>query len=178
MSGVRESKRGGYAGQTLIEVALVLPLLLAMVLGSIEFGRYAYLSILVGDAAHAGALYGAQNGINAANAPGIIAAADSDYANNGQSVSTLTVTTWQGCGCDSGGTYTQLASTAPPNNSASCTATYINPATACGGSSTSQTKWVATVSVQATATFQSIFKYPWIPNSITVSRTATIRVDQ
>lgn len=168
----------GQSGQSLIELALVTPLLIAMVLGAIEIGRYAYLSILVADAAHAGALYGAQNNGTAADTAGITKAADNDYQNNGQPVSTLAVTSWQSCGCDAGGTYTQLATTQPPNNAAACTTTYVNPTTACGTTSIEQTEWTVVVHVQATATYQALFNYPWIPSSLTISRTATIRVQQ
>ena len=53
----RQSERG----QSLLEVALALPILLLLLLGIIEVGRYAQLAILVSDAARAGAIYGAQS---------------------------------------------------------------------------------------------------------------------
>jgi Flp pilus assembly protein TadG len=168
----------GQSGQSLLELALVTPLLLAMVLGAIEIGRYAFLSILVADAAHAGALYGAQNNGTAADTTGITKAADNDYQNNGQSVSTLTVTSWQSCGCDSGGTYTEIANSKSPNNSAACTTTYVDPTTACGTTGAEQSEWTVVVYVEATATYQALFNYPWIPKSITITRTVEMRVEQ
>ena len=42
------------SGQALVEMAFVVPLLLLLALGVIEVGRYAYISILVGNAARAG----------------------------------------------------------------------------------------------------------------------------
>ena len=48
------------SGQSLIELALLTPLLLALILGVVEMGRYTYLSILLGNAAEAGAAYGAE----------------------------------------------------------------------------------------------------------------------
>jgi hypothetical protein len=36
--------------------------------------------------------------------------------------------------------------------------------------------WVVMVSVKAAGTFTSLFKYPGIPGSITVTQTATMRV--
>lgn len=45
----------------MLEMAIALPILLLLLLGVIEVGRYAQLAILVADAARAGALYGAQN---------------------------------------------------------------------------------------------------------------------
>lgn len=158
------------SGQSLVEVALVTPLLLAMLLGAIELGRYAYLSILVGNAAHAGAMYGAQGHLQAADTAGIQLAADNDFQNNGQLVSTLTVTSYDSCGCDNGGTITYQGQT-----TLACT-TSGNAAldTTCGGNSAAN--YVVMVSVTATAKFQTIFGYPWIPSPITVSRTSTMRV--
>ncbi len=193
LRSVRVGKtRREQAGQSLVEVALLTPLLLAMVLGSIELGRYAYLSILVGNAAHSGALYGAQNNLSAANAAGICQAAENDYqsgevpatcTNAGTSPATtvticpsgstctasnLSVSSTDGCGCDVAGTYAQQGST-----TLACSTANIDPTTAC----TNQSEWVVTVSVTATATFRSLFNYPWIPSTLTVSRTATMRVE-
>lgn len=188
--GVRRTRRK-QAGQSLVELALLTPLLLAMVLGSIEFGRYAYLSILVGNAAHSGALYGSQTNLTAANVGGICAAAENDYrsgqvpatcTNAGTSPATtvsicptgstctasnLSVSATDGCGCDVAGTYTQLGAT-----TYACSTASIDPTSAC----TDQSEWVVTVSVTASATFQSLFDYPWIPRTLTVTRTATMRV--
>jgi len=59
------SLRVGHAskqcGQAMLELALVLPVLLLLTIGLIEFGRVAYYSIEVSDAARAGAQYGAQS---------------------------------------------------------------------------------------------------------------------
>jgi Flp pilus assembly protein TadG len=91
------------SGQSLFEVALMLPLLLLLALGVIELGRFAYIGILVGNAAHAGAFYGAH--VNSAlNAAGIQQAAANDFASNGQPAAALTVTSHAECGCDSAGT--------------------------------------------------------------------------
>jgi Flp pilus assembly protein TadG len=151
------------SGQALLEVALVTPLILALALGVIELGRYAYVAILVGNAARAGAAYGAQALPYSVDTTGIQTAADNDFRNNGQSVSALTVTSSATCGCDSSGTIT----------SAGCT-TKVNPTagTCVAG------HWVVMVSVEAKGTFNSLFNYPGIPKSITVDRTATMRVAQ
>lgn len=157
-------------GQALVELALLTPLLLALALGVIELGRYAYIAILVGNAAHAGATYGAQSAATAADSNGIETAADNDFGGNGQDVAQLTVEggfsrgSYVSCGCDRNGTIsrqTTACSTAANPNAGTCT----------GGS-----HWVVTVSVDASGTFQSLFKYPGIPRNITVDRTATMRV--
>ena len=72
------------SGQALLEVAVLTPLLLLMLLGVVEMGRYAYISILVGNAARAGAAYGAQSLPQSVDTAGIQTAADNDFQNNGQ----------------------------------------------------------------------------------------------
>jgi Flp pilus assembly protein TadG len=156
-------------GQSLLEVALVTPLLLALLVGTIEFGRFAYLGILVTNAARAGAAYGAQSLPQSVDATAIQTAAINDFQNNGPSNGTLTINggapdgTYVSCGCDSGGTVTSaICSTTPNPTAGTCASGH----------------WVVMVSVKATATFSSLFTYPGIPKSITVIKTATMRVTE
>jgi len=157
------------SGQALVEMALVVPMLLLLVLGVIEIGRYAYIAILVGNAARAGADYGAQSNAQSADTTGIQNAAYYDFSGgttnsssaNGLSRSTLTVTSVVSCGCDSGGAIT----------SAGCTTTTNPTAGSCATGN-----WVVYVSVTASGTFNSLFSYPGIPASLTVSRTAIVPV--
>jgi Flp pilus assembly protein TadG len=144
------------SGQSLVEFALMLPLLLLLLIGVIEIGRYAYIAILVGNAARAGAAYGSQTHITAADQTGIIAAADNDFQNNGQNVSTLNVTKTYACGCDNAGTISVT----------DCTS---------GICPTGQNK-VVSLQVTASFMFSSLFNYPGIPSPITVARTATMRI--
>ena len=163
----RKSRLRSQRGQSLIEVALLTPLLLSLMVGTIEMGRYAYLSILVGNAARAGAAYGSQSLALSVDGTGIQTAATNDFQNNGPSSAVLTVSggapdgTYVSCGCDSGGTIT--AATCSPK---------VNPNAGICASG----HWVVMVSVQAQATFSSLFKYPGIPASLTVTETATMRV--
>ena len=145
--------------QSLVELALLTPILLLLVIGIVEMGRFAYLSILVGNSASAGAVYGAQNLADSADTTGISDAATHDFQ-NGQSLTGLTITSSDVCGCDSGGATT----------TASCT----------GGSAgtCASGHWVVSVQVVATGTFNSLFRYPGIPRSLTVTRTVTMRVNQ
>src|SRR5438477_12753384 len=55
---VRQRCRGGAAA---MEFALMAPVLVTMVLGCVDFGRFAYNYIAVTNAARAGAAYGAMN---------------------------------------------------------------------------------------------------------------------
>jgi Flp pilus assembly protein TadG len=166
-SRIQTSQAGGIlrsqSGQSLVEVALLTPVLLALLIGGIELGRYAYIAILIGNAARAGAGYGAQSLVQSVDTTGIKAAADNDFQSNGQNVSKLTVTSSTSCGCDNGGTTTSAVCTTTANASAgTCAAGH----------------WVVTVSVTASGTFNSLFSYPGIPTSIALSKTSTMRVDQ
>lgn len=164
-------KQGQQSGQALVELAFILPVLLLLALGVIEIGRYAYISILVGNAAHAGAMYGSMGASQANDSTGIQNAALFDFAGatsgtttktNGQVAGNLTVTSVQSCGCDAAGSIT----TAVCDKAANPTA----------GTCPSSSHWVVAVSVTASGTFNSLFNYPGIPSSINVSRTSTLRV--
>jgi len=148
--------RRSESGQSLIEVALLLPFLVLMMLGVIELGRYAYIGILVGNAARAGAAYGIESLPQSVDTVNISLAAQNDFQNNGQSG--LTVTSSVSCGCDSGGSVTSSA------------------CTGAGSGSCASGHWVVIVSVTASGTFNSLFNYPGITSSITISRTSSMRV--
>jgi Flp pilus assembly protein TadG len=160
---------GLQSGQALVELAIMLPVLLLLALGVIELGRYAYIGILVGNAARAGAAYGAQSHAQATCAApfpcGIQTAANNDFQSNGQPVSKLTVDATFSCGCDSGGTINPP----PSGTNAYC---FVVGATSCAGGG----HFVEVVSVTAHGTFDGLFNYPGIPSSITISRLAQMRV--
>ena len=149
------------SGQSLVELALLAPILVLLVIGVVEMGRYAYLSIVLGNSAEAGALYGGQSLALSVDTTGIQTAADNDFQNNGQPVGNLTVTSSTACGCDSGGSVTSAA---------------------CNGTLTAGTcttgHWVVMVNVTAQATFTALTKFPGIPQSLTITRTVSMRVKQ
>jgi len=148
------------SGQSLLEVALMLPFFLLLLLGVIEIGRYAYIGILVGNAARAGAAYGVQSNAQSVDTVGITNAAINDFMSNGQG-SSLTVTSAVTCGCDSSGTVTTAGCTPATNPTAgTCAAGH----------------WVVILTVTASGTFNSLFNYPGIPASVSVSRAAAMRV--
>ena len=148
------------SGQSLVELALLTPLLLLLLIGTVEMGRYAYIDILVANAARAGAAYGAESLPQSVDTAGIQAAANNDFQNNGITA-TLNVTSSVSCGCDSSGTFTAAVS---------CTG--VGAGTCVTG------HWVVVVSVTASGTFTSMFKFPGIPGSLTMSHTAKERVVQ
>ena len=148
-AGLRLSRRiRRESGQSLLELALVAPMLLMLLVGIIEIGRFAYYSILVANAARAGAQYGAQNLATAADSAGITVAAQQDGPTG------LDVAPTQLCGCD--GNNLNTCSTTPPT---------------CANN-----HYLVYVQVKTTGTFDHLFNFPGIPNSIT--STEKMRVGQ
>lgn len=148
--GVRGGRSGSWQrGQTVLEMALMLPLLLLLLVGVIEIGRYAYFDILISNAARAGAQYGAQSVIHAFDSAGIKNAAHDD------GLAAMTITPTQQCSC-------------------SPTATPVD----CGGNGIGCAQTLVYVQVQATDTYNSLFSYPGIPRSMTLSSTVKMRVSQ
>jgi Flp pilus assembly protein TadG len=155
------------SGQSLLELALLTPILLILVIGLAEMGRFAYFDILVGNAARAGAAWGAQSLPTSADAADISTAAQTDFK-NGAGLAGLTVTSSNVCGCDNGGTFTAAAA-----------------CSGAGAGTCATGHWVVLVKVTASGTFSPIFTYPAgglfgflnIP-SLTLSSTATERVAQ
>ena len=134
-------------GQTLVEMALVIPMLLLLLLGIIEIGRYAELSILVANAARAGVQYGAQNLATAGDFNGIELAAKND----GDNVPGLTVQMPViQCGC---------SGQASPG--ATCPA-------ACGAPGSA----LVYVQVKTNGNFNALFGFPGIPATIVVNGSA------
>ena len=93
------------SGSALAEIALVLPLLVLVLIGLIEVGRFGSYTILVGNAARAGVQYGAQNTVTAFDLTGMQNHAKSD----GQNITGLTATASSFCQCSDGTASTCLA---------------------------------------------------------------------
>jgi Flp pilus assembly protein TadG len=97
------------SGGSLVELALVLPILLLLLLGTADFSRACYLGIEVSRAAQSGALYGSRNPSDVA---GMKAAAVLDAPDvPGFTTSNVIVTT--GCECSDGSSASQNCSTKP-----------------------------------------------------------------
>ncbi len=159
------AKRFSQSGQSLVEVALVAPLLLALAIGAVEMGRFAYLGIKVGNAARAGAAYGSQSLPLSVNTTGICDAASLDFEGDTNACTAggqITVTSSASCGCDSGGTITSQ----------------VCNGTTTAGTCTGGANWVVMLTVNASGTFDSLFRFPGVPRTITISRSSTMRVIQ
>lgn len=140
------------SGSSLIEAAVLAPVLLLLLLGAADFGRGYYLAEEVAGAAHSGAEYAIQNPGNFSNnATGIETAAKDDAPD----VPDLHVATptW-GCECSDGTSYSASCASVP----SSCT-----------------TNWVYKITVTASAGYTPLFPWPGIPTSIALSSSATMR---
>ena len=84
--------------QSLVELALVVPLFLLLLLGSAEFARFAWAAVLTSNAARAGASFGAHSPENSVNTDGIKLAAAADSVN----LTGLTTIPGLSCTCSNG----------------------------------------------------------------------------
>lgn len=139
------------AGQALVETAIILPVLLLMMLAAVEMGRAAYTDIVVVGAAHAGALYGAQNNANAANDAGMEQAAKND----GAEVNGLTAVATHVCACSSG-------ASAPDCSLSDCVGSRL----------------LEYVQVKTSAVFTPMCSYPGLPAAMTLHGQAVVAVSR
>jgi hypothetical protein len=95
----------------------MLPLFLFLLVGSAEFARFAWASVLTSNAARAGATYGALSVINAQNLGQIQTVAANDSVN----LTGLTTTRTLSCACSNGTSIPDCS-----NAASVCTATVLN----------------------------------------------------
>lgn len=137
----------GDRGSSLVELALVTPVLLTILIGAVDIGRMYFMSIEVAGAADAGALYGVQSVSDATGIQAIVLADAPDATN-------LTAVSIYGCEC-ADGTSSSIACASAP----SCTGNNL----------------VYWVNVTATATFTPLVPWPGIPSSVTIRNTSQMR---
>jgi len=148
---------GGDAGQAIVELALLLPFFLLLIVGTAEFGRLAYASIEVGNAANAGAHYGAQSHVTASDIAGMRTAAINDAAD-------ITA---------------GLTATPAPKHMCSCSNVAGAPATAtCSTTCSSPGILLEYVQVNTSATVNPLIHYPGLPTTFTLKGQAIMRVEQ
>lgn len=136
-------------GSSLIELALMLPLLLLLLVGVVDLGRALYASIELSSAASAGALYGTQN-------PTDIAGMQKAALLDAGDVNGMTSVATYGCECSDG-----------TSASASCIST---------PSCTSN--WLYYAQVTTTLNYKPLFIYPGIPSSLALTGFSSMRSGQ
>ncbi len=136
-------------GSSLLECAIVLPLLILLLVGAIDFGRAYFLSIQVASAAQAGAAYGVQSFTDTA---GMVTAAKL----NAPSVPSMTTVATFGCEC-----HDASASSVSCSSNPTCPQNVVNYA-----------------DVTTSATYTPMLPYPGIPASIALRSEVRMRVSQ
>lgn len=138
------------AGQSLIELALMMPIFSILIVGSAEFARLAYASIEVTNAARAGAQYGAQSTSTAADLTGMQSVAKAA----GPNVTVMQATASTSCVCSDGTTIT------------------------CASAGTSCAARIEEyVHVNTSASIDPMFHLPGLPTTYTLTGVAVQRVE-
>ena len=135
------------AGTSLIETAILVPAMLLLCCGTMDFARVVYAGIEVASAARAGVQYGALTPGYSGDTAGMVSAALSDAADLGSGV------------------------TASASNFCTCSGSTVACTSSCSGSVPD-----GYVSVTANYTFTPVLPYPGLPQSVVLSRTAKMRV--
>ena len=142
-------------GQAVLELAIVMPLLVLLFLGAVEFGRLWYVDIEVTNAAQAGAAYGAQNHALASDVSGITRVA----INDGGNLHTFD-SNWTTTGSDV--TVQNL-----------CGNVYSDPPAPCTGG-----PQIEYVKVNTQVTMPSLFGFYWFASTYTLHGQAIMRVEE
>jgi Flp pilus assembly protein TadG len=146
LAGLRNNRRG----TSLIEMAIMIPVLLLMCCGTMDFARIMYAGIAIANSARAGVQFGALAPGNSGDMAGMVQATLNDAADLG--VSNVTATARNFCACTTGSGEVPCSSN-------------------CSGITPS-----GYVSVTASYTFNPLVPYPGIPQAVVVGRTAKMRV--
>jgi Flp pilus assembly protein TadG len=146
------STRRREAGQSILEIALVIPIFILMFCGMVDLGRWIFFGIEISSAARAAVQYGALNRITAADTVGMTQAAKSDTPD----IAGLTVTPRPFCQC----------SNAPGANAV------------CVLNSCPNNRLILFLEVDTSAQYVPWARYPGIASSITVNSKAVMRVGE
>jgi Flp pilus assembly protein TadG len=136
-------------GGAAVELAVILPVLVLLAIGVSDLGRLFFTGITVANAARAGASYGAQNTFTSGDTVAINLVATQDAVNAGA----VTVTSRSFCRCDAG-------------EVGDCTT----------GDCGAYGEYRFYVEVTVTKSVNMVFQYPGFASPVTLSRTATFRV--
>jgi hypothetical protein len=140
-------------GQAVVEMAMLVVLLLFMLLGTFEIGRFAYYAIEVANAARAGVQYGSQSLADSNDGPGITQAAQHDALE----IPNLDVKAVNHCAC----------SDSPSDWSGGCPAQGCAPGHA-----------IVFLDVKTSVVIQPVFRFPGLPSSFSGHGQAIMRVAQ
>ncbi len=152
MSETTERHGGRRAGTTTVELAMLLPLLLLIALGAVDFGRVFYMSVEVANAARAGVQYGAQSTVTSTDYTGMVNAAKNDAPD----IPALTASASRWCKCAGSSTAFDCSQNNCLNSNPQVPEVYVQ--------------------VDTQATFNTLVNYPGLPSPVTLSKQAIMRV--
>ncbi|HVA82516.1 MAG TPA: TadE family protein [Candidatus Binataceae bacterium] len=143
-------------GQSIIEAALIAPILMFILLVVVEAGRMMYLSIALAHAAEAGAVYGATLTTDG-NLTGMQSTATNDVQSSG------------------------LFSNLYPNNAFAAAASNFcqcadGTATSCTNNTCASGQFAVFVQVKTSANYSTLVTYPGLPAAFAMNSQATQRV--
>jgi len=147
----KQARRRLESGQSTVELASMATILVTLLLVAGDFSRMFYVSITLNNAARAGAQYGSQSLITAADSTGMQTAANND----GSNVAGFSVIKTSECTCGTALTVAACPSSYCTNNPQ---ATYVE--------------------VDTQATFQTVLSFGVIPASLTLTGKAIMQVQQ
>ena len=167
MRNPKKIKMRDSRGTSIIEFTALLPLLLLVLLGTLEMGRIFFIRIAVTNAARAGVQYGAQNEATAQNFTGMQSAAEADFGGMfglslGFKLQGSQKTPCSYYACWDGSTV---------QNQTGCTQSSPSPPSCSDGD-----KLVQFVRVDTTVDLETLFDYPGVPHSFTMIGHAVRRV--
>lgn len=165
--------KSGEGGSATVELALTVPLLLLLLIGSAELGRIAYASIEVADAARAATAYAAQDPFDAGQTTLIEDAAQNEAYDLTLTWPSGSVATY--CVCQTTNSSTGQATT---TSQISCASSTAQSSTYCETSTTNDVTntVVQYVVAEPQATVATMFRYPGIPSSFTLNGFSEMRV--
>jgi Flp pilus assembly protein TadG len=145
----------GESGQSLVELALIVPIFALLILGAAEFGQMVYAAIEISNAARAGVAFGSQTAATAAQTALIQQAA----INDAPDIAGLNATAITFCSC---------------SNTAS---THIDCSSAQSTCAASGNHALTYVQVNTSATIAPLIHYPGISGGFTMYGQAIMRVE-
>jgi Flp pilus assembly protein TadG len=143
------------SGQSVLELAILLPFMALLLLGVVDVGRIFYLTLELNGAARAGVQYGAQNPATAVDDAGMVQAAQREAQD--------VLGTWWGSPSNFVATSTHVCQCSD------------GVGTACSAGACRTPQYIF-VQVDSSAEFRPLFRYLGLPSSITLRGKAIMRV--
>ena len=147
MKWLKKGKRTSESGVASIEMGFVLPVLLLMFLGAVDFGRVFYHAVTVANAARAGVSYGSLDAARSEDLDMIRQVAEEEA----QNISGVSVAVERYCECDDGSSV------------------------ACDSECDEDEQPRIYVKVNVQKTYKTILDYPGIPHSLDLDHEAIMR---